>query len=163
MAVPFLNADFPFGSARFAEPEEIARAGLFTREPHSLLVGFIGNQPLWYSDMGGLLSVAGPRSGKGRDLLLYNICQGIHAPTMIVLDIKGGELAAVSCNQTGDRKFCIYWNPRRKNGLPAHRINPLDYINADNPNLISETKTFIHNAIPPSATACSPIPRSMKR
>ena len=155
MTVAFSNADLPFGSARFAEPEEIARAGLFTRESHSLLVGFIGNQPLWYSDMGGLLSVAGPRSGKGRDLLLYNICQGIHAPTMIVLDIKGGELAAVSRNQTGDRKFCIYWNPRQVNSLPAHRINPLDYINAKNPNLVSETKTFIENAMPPSGAAQS--------
>lgn len=155
MAAQLDTMAHPFGSARFAVPEEIARAGLFAREPHSLLVGFVGKQPLWYSDMGGLLTVAGPRSGKGRDLLLYNICQGIHAPTMIILDIKGGELASVSRNQTDDRKFCIYWNPRKVGGLPAHRINPLDYINADNPNLVSETKTFIVNAMPPSGAAQS--------
>ena len=155
MATPFDNASQPFGSARFAGPQEAAAGGLFARQPHSLLVGFMGNQPLWYSGMGGLLSVAGPRSGKGRDLLLYNICQGIHPETMIILDIKGGELAAVSRNQTGDRKFCIYWNPRKVNGLPSHRINPLDYINVDNPNLISEIKTFIENAIPRSGAANS--------
>lgn len=155
MSTAFNNASHPFGSARFAVPEEIARAGLFTREAHSLLVGFIGNQPLWYSGMGGLLTIAGPRSGKGRDLLHYNICQGIHAPTMIILDIKGGELAAVSRNQTADQKFCIYWNPRGINGLPSHRINPLDYINIQNPNLISEIKTFIENAMPRSGSAQS--------
>lgn len=155
MAAPFSNADQPFGSARFSGPEEIARAGLFTRQPHSVLVGFVGNQPLWYSDMGGLLTVAGPRSGKGRDLIAYNICQGIHAPTMIILDIKGGELAAISRNQTGDHKFCIYWNPRKSNGLPSNRINPLDYLNIDNPLLISHTKMFTENALPPSGAAQS--------
>ncbi|WP_420722472.1 type IV secretory system conjugative DNA transfer family protein [Hwanghaeella sp. LZ110] len=144
------NSLLPFGSSRFSGPEEAAKAGLFTREPHSLLVGFMGNQPLWYSGMGGLLTIAGARSGKGRDLLLYNICQGIHAPTMIILDIKGGELAAISRNQTADRKFCICWNPLKQHGLPAHRINPLDYICADNPVLVSDTKTFLENAIPDS-------------
>eukprot|EP00752_Nemacystus_decipiens_P000233 g233.t1 len=113
----------------------------------------MGHQPLWYGGLGGLLTIAGARAGKGRDLLLYNICQGIHAPTMIILDMKGGELAAVSRNQTGDRKFCIYWNPRKAGGLPANRINPLDYINADNPFVVSETKTFIENALPNSGSA----------
>jgi len=155
MSAPFNNAANPFGSARFSGPEEAAAAGLFTREPHALLVGFMGNQPLWYSGFGGVLTVAGPRAGKGRDLLLYNICQGIHPETMIILDIKGGELAAVSRNQTGDHKFCIYWNPRKVGGLPAHRTNPVDYINAGNPFLISETKTFIENALPRSGAAQS--------
>tara|TARA_R110000868_G_scaffold64234_3_gene193127 strand:+ start:20800 stop:22407 length:1608 start_codon:yes stop_codon:yes gene_type:complete len=144
------NSLQPFGSARFSGPEDAARAGLFTREPHALLVGFIGHQPLWYSGLGGLLTIAGPRAGKGKDLLLYNICQGIHAPTMIILDIKGGELAAISRGQTSDRKFCIYWNPLKQHNLPAHRINPLDYICAENPFLVSDTKTFLENAVPDS-------------
>ena len=130
----------------------MAHAGLFARDANSLLVGFIGNQPLWYSGMGGVLSIAGPRSGKGRDLLLYNVCQGIHPETMLVLDIKGGELAAVSRNQTGDGKFCIYWNARRVNDLPAHRLNPLDYLDIENPSLVSDLKTFLENAMPSSGS-----------
>lgn len=152
MCAAINNQMHPFGSARFAGPEEAARAGLFQRDPYSLLVGFLGHQPLWYSGMGGLLTVAGPRSGKGRDLLLYNICQGIHAPPMIILDIKGGELAAISQNQTGDRKFCIYWNPRGLHGLPAHRINPLDYIRYGGNSEVSDLKTFIENAMPESGS-----------
>jgi len=155
MCAAINNQLHPFGSARFAGPEDAARAGLFQRDPNALLVGFMGPHPLWYSGMGGLITVAGPRSGKGRDLLVYNICQGIHAPTMLILDIKGGELAAISQNQTGDGKFCIYWNPRRLHGLAAHRINPLDYIHADNPFLVSDTKTFIENALPPSGSSNS--------
>lgn len=156
MAEPFhSNADHPFGSARFAGPEEIARAGLFTREACSLLVGFIGNQPLFYSGLGGVLTVAGARSGKGRDLLVYNVCQGIHPETMLVLDIKTGELASISSNQTGDGKFCIYWNARKIANLPAHRINPLDYIQINNPSLVSDTKMFLENAMPPSGSSNS--------
>lgn len=149
------NAQYPFGSARFATGREAATAGLLTREPHSLLVGFMGGQPLWYSGMGGLLTIAGPRAGKLRDLLAYNICQGIHAPTMIILDIKGGELAAISQNQTGDRKYNIYWNPLGLNGLPSHRIDVLGHLHIDNPLLISHVKVFTENAIPPSGSAQS--------
>ncbi|MEQ8602859.1 MAG: type IV secretory system conjugative DNA transfer family protein [Marivibrio sp.] len=143
------NADHPFGSARFAGPEEIARAGLFTREPHSLLVGFIDHQPLWYSGMGGAMCVAGPRSGKLTTLIAMNICSGIHLPSMIVLDVKG-ELAAISQDQTPDRKFCLYWNPRGLHGLPQHRINPLDYIRKDSPSLISDIKVLAENKLPDS-------------
>ncbi len=147
MAEPFGNTDYPFGSARFAEPEEIARTGLFTREPHSLLVGFIGNRPLWYSDMGGAICVAGGRSGKLRDLIAYNICAGIHSPTMLILDIKGGELAAISQNQTPDSKFNIYWNPTGLHGLPASRINPPGHLHIQSSTLVSDMKVFCENQI----------------
>ena len=140
------NADHPFGSARFAEPREIARAGLFTREPHSLLVGFVGNQPLWYSDMGGAACFTGPRSGKLSTLIGMNICYGIHAPSMLVLDVKG-ELAAISRNQTPDRKFCLYWNPQGLHGIGGDRINPLDHLRKDSRTLISDIKVFVENQI----------------
>ena len=154
MAVHIDNASRPFGSARFAGPEDIAHAGLYAASPHALLIGFDeDDRPLWYSGMAGLLTVAGARAGKLRDLLGYNICQGIHAPTMIILDIKGGELAAISRDQTRDGKFCIYWNPAGVGGLPRHRINPLDYLNRDNPRLVSHTKMFTENALPPSGSA----------
>ena len=150
MAAPFTNASTPFGSARFAGPEDIARAGLLARGPFSLLIGFVGNRPLWYCGMGGLVTVAGARSGKLRDLIGYNICQGIHPETMLILDIKGGELAAVSRNQTGDGKFCIYWNPLGLHGLPMNRINPVDYLRKDSGSLVSDTKVFCENMIVPS-------------
>lgn len=151
MAFPFSNAAHPFGSARFAEPKEIAGAGMLSRAPHSLLVGFLGKRLLTYSAMGGAVCVAGARSGKLRDLLAYNICCGIHAPTMVILDVKG-ELAAISQNQTPDHKFCIYWNPAALHGLPRHRINPVDYIRSDSPTLVSDTKVFAENMIPPSGS-----------
>lgn len=147
MAAPFSgNADYPFGSACWAVPEEIARAGLFTRQPHSLLVGFFQRRALWYSDMGGAACYAGPRSGKLTSLIAMNICHGIHTPSMLILDVKG-ELAAISRNQTPDRKFCLYWNPQGLHGLHGDRINPLDHIRKDSRTLISDIKILAENAI----------------
>jgi len=145
------NADHPFGSARFAGPEEIARAGLFDRQSHSLLVGFFQGRALWYSDMGGAACFAGPRSGKGAGLIIQNCCWGIHSPSMLILDVKG-EIAAVTRNQTPDRKFCLYWNPQRLHGIRGDAINPLDHIRKDSRTLISDTKGYVENALPDSGS-----------
>ncbi|WP_085619671.1 type IV secretory system conjugative DNA transfer family protein [Thalassospira alkalitolerans] len=145
------HSDQPFGSARWAEPGEIARAGLFDRQPHSLLVGFFQGRALWYSDMGGAACFAGPRSGKGAGLIVQNCCWGIHSPSMLVLDVKG-EIAAVTRDQTPDRKFCLYWNPQGLHGIQGDTINPLDHIRKDSPTLISDTKVFVENALPESGS-----------
>ena len=50
-----------FGSAGFATEQDLRRAGMFTQQSHSLLTGFMGTRPIWYSGDGGLLLVAGAR------------------------------------------------------------------------------------------------------
>lgn len=146
MSHPFSNADAPFGSARFAEPGEVARAGMLAQRPDSLFTGFIGNRPLWYSGMGGGLLVAGARSGKLTDWLAYNLCSGIYAGSIVFLDMKG-EGGAISRDLTPDRKFCIYWNPTKQHNLPFHRINPVDHLCADSLTLVSDTKVFCQNMV----------------
>ncbi len=75
---------------------------------------------------GGLLMVAGARSGKLRDILAYNLFSGICSlETILLLDPKG-ELAAISQNQTPDGKHCRYWNPLALHGLPQDRVNILE-------------------------------------
>jgi len=148
------NSRFRFGSAGFASAREIARAGMFDQSASSLLVGFLGNKPIWYDGAGGLVLVAGARSGKLRDVLAYNICAGIHSPTMVLLDMKG-ELTAVAQNQTPDQKFNICWNPAKLHGLPQHRINPVDYLRIDSRSLVADTKVFCENIIPLSGSAQS--------
>ncbi len=138
-----------FGSAALSDELDLRRAGMLKQHPHSLLIGFQGNAPIWYSGAGGLLLIAGARGGKLRDLLSYNLCAGIHSPSMLVLDMKG-ELAAISQNQTADQKHCIYWNPAGLHGLPQHRINPVDFVRIGSPSLISDVKVLAHNLIPPS-------------
>ena len=137
-----------FGSAAFSDDHDLRRAGMLEQKPNSVFIGFNDDRPIWYSGMGGLLLVAGARGGKLRDILAYNLCSGVlHGVSILCLDMKG-ECAAISQNQTDDKKYCIYWNPSALHGLPQHRINPVDYINRDNPNLVSDVKVFCENIIP---------------
>lgn len=148
----FNNEEHRFGSATPADTSDIQAIGMFRQEPNSLLVGFHGNRPLWYSGMGGLLLTAGARSGKMRDILAYNLCSGICASTIVMLDVKG-EGAAISQDQTPDGKFCAYWNPRGMHGLPKHRINPVDYIQIESSSIVSDTKVFCDNTLPLSGSS----------
>jgi type IV secretion system protein VirD4 len=149
----FESEDQRFGSARFAETHDIAAAGMFEATEDSLLVGFHGDYPIYFSGAGGLLMTAGARGGKLASVLGYNLCHGIaRTSNFVTLDMKG-ELAAISQDQTPDGKFCIYWNPTGLHGLAQHRINPVSYIRADSPSLVSDTKVFCENKITASGGA----------
>lgn len=143
----FDNENFRFGSAGFATTREIADAGMFKETPDALLIGFDGNKQIWYSGAGGLLMVAGARGGKLATILGYNLCHGIAGGiNFVTLDMKG-ELAAISRDQTPDKKYCIYWNAQALHDLPQHRINPVDYMRADSPSLVSDIKVYCENMI----------------
>lgn len=149
---PLGNEANRFGSAAFANAADIRRAGMFSQEPGSLLVGFFEGRPLWYSGAGGVLLTAGARSGKLRDVLAYNLCPRICLHTMLVLDMKG-ELATISQDQTPDKKFCIYWNPLFLHGFGCNRFNPVGYITIVSPSLVSDVKVLCENLIPESGSA----------
>jgi type IV secretion system protein VirD4 len=125
---------------------------MFRQNPDSLLLGFERDRPLWYEGAGGLVTIAGARTGKLSDVLGYNICSGIHAGSMLILDPKG-ELAMVSLDQTADGKFCFYWNPGGLHGLISHRVNPVDPIRKDSRSLISDVKVLAENMIPLSGSS----------
>lgn len=142
------NEHFRYGSADFANSFDLRRAGMFRQSPTSLFVGFFEGKPLWYDGAGGLLLVGGARSGKLRDILAYNICSGIYAGgSMLILDMKG-ELAAISQDQTPDKKYCAYWNPLALHAMPQMRLNPLDYIQKDSPSLFADVKVMAETFIP---------------
>ncbi|KPM22441.1 hypothetical protein AAJ72_11100 [Citromicrobium sp. RCC1885] len=145
------NSEFRFGSAAFADQHELAAAAMFRQGPDSLFLGFHNGKPIFYDGMGGLLLIAGARSGKLRDVLAYNLCGGFCAQSMVILDVKG-ELGAISRDLTPQRKFAAYWNPASLHGLPQNRINPVDYLRADSPSLVSDMKIFWENLIPHSGS-----------
>ncbi len=139
-----------FGSARFATRAEIARAGMFKQTPASIFCGYFGGKPLWYSGAAGVVIQAGARSGKLTQFLGPNLFHGtLRKASVIMLDLKG-EGAAISQNQTPDRKFCIYWNPNGMHGLVQHRINPVAFLNAASPSLVADAQTLAENLCPRS-------------
>lgn len=148
------NQEYRYGSAAFATEHQIAKAGMFKQHPNSVLVGFHGRKPIFYDGMSGLLLIAGARGGKGRDVLVYNICHGICQSSMVIFDPKG-ELYAVSQNQAPDGKETLCWNPHGLHGFPQNRINPVDYVRADSQSIVSDTKIFCENMIASSGSANS--------
>lgn len=147
------KGSYRFGSARFAGSADLSAAGMLRKTPTAVFLGFIDGALIWYDGDGGLLLVAGARAGKLRDILGYNVCSGTcHALTMLILDPKG-ELAAISRDQTLDRKFCYYWNPLSLHGLPSNRVNPVSYLTRSSPTLFSDMKVFIEEAMPRSGAA----------
>lgn len=153
MSAPALgafNASQRFGSARFAYPHELRRAGLHSKNADSLLIGFHQARALYYSGAGGLLLTAGARAGKLRDVLAYNVCAGMVSGPMAVLDPKG-ELAAIAQDQTASGRLPgrpVYtWNPCGLHGLPKHRLNPVDYIRWNSASLVSDVKVFAENTV----------------
>lgn len=142
----FDNERDRFGSAAFVEADDPALKPFYEKTPDSLFVGFMGNKPVYWNGMGGVLVTAGARGGKLRDLLSYTILDGQYAGTLCILDMKG-ELAVISQKQTRLGKHCIYWNPLGLHGMPKHRINPVDYIHIDSPSLVSDVKVLCENLI----------------
>lgn len=142
-----------FGSAAFANEIDLRQAGFFKKADNAVFVGFYGKKPLFYDSDGSLILVAGARSGKLRDILSYNLCTGIlSGASLLVLDMKG-ELSCISADQTPDQKYCRYWNPAGLHGMPQDTLNPVDYIRAESPSLVSDVKVFCENMVTASGSA----------
>ena len=140
------NSRHPYGSGRFASPGEVARAGLFRQTPDSVMIGFLRGRPIYYDGMGGILTVAGARSGKLTDQIGYNVVPGICDQTLLILDPKG-EIAAISRWQIPDKRYCVYFNPVGMNDQPRHRMNPVGFIRHGSRTLQADVKVFCQNVI----------------
>lgn len=155
MAWPFENANHRFGSARFATEAEMEAAGLFEYSDKAIYGGKAFGRRIWLKFTGGAVMVAGARTGKLRDILAQNICHAVLSDeTLVIVDVKG-ELAAISQDQTPDKKSCIYWNPQAMFGLPQHRINPVGHLRWSSPFLISDTKLYMAGLLPESGAGAA--------
>lgn len=135
-----------FGSAAFANEEDVSRAGMFQRGPNSLFLGFVDGRPIFWNGPGGLLLTAGARSGKYRDLLAYNTCDGIYSGHLVVLDPKA-EDEAVSGISALSKRYKYTWNPHALNGSRQDRCNVVEYVRADSPTLVSDVKVLCEGLI----------------
>lgn len=147
------HEEFRFGSARWASPEEVARAGL--HGPSGPFLGYLGERPLRLAGDAPIITFGGAGSGKLRDALAYNLC-GVRdgkgawlAPRRMIINDPRGELAAISIGnqiRMGKAAYCI--NPFGLHGLPRHRVNPWDILRADSPTLHADVKLLVADLIP---------------
>ncbi|MEL6646283.1 MAG: type IV secretory system conjugative DNA transfer family protein [Pseudomonadota bacterium] len=143
------NAQNRSGSSRMATEAELEKAGLFTKLPHSIFVGFFNGRPVYFHGPAGMTLTAGARGGKLRDMIAYNLLSGTCMSNIVMLDPKL-EGYAISANQTADKKFIAVWNPAGLNGALQDRIDPLPTLKIENPHLISDLSMLWENLIPPS-------------
>ena len=143
----FDNERFRYGSAQIASEKAIAAAGGFSFSPQTRFGGFAYGRALGYSGLAGEVIVGGARSGKLASLLAFNLCLGGAALNRIVLDVKA-EGFCISNLLAAEGRSNYVWNPCGITGLPAHRVNPLDYIRIDRPSLIDDVIGFCEMAVP---------------
>jgi type IV secretion system protein VirD4 len=148
------HEEFRFGSARWASPAEVARAGL--HGPSGPFLGYLEGRPLRLPGDAPIITFGGAGSGKLRDVLAYNLCGmrdskggGWHAPRRMLINDPRGELAAVSIGnqiRMGKVAYCI--NPFGLHGLPRHRVNPWNILRQGSPTFHADTKLLVADLIP---------------
>ena len=74
-----------YGSAKWATPQDAARAGLYGRG--GLFLGYLAGRALRLEGDAPLITIGGAGSGKFRDILAYNIC--CYPSSTFRLDPKG--------------------------------------------------------------------------
>jgi type IV secretion system protein VirD4 len=114
------------GDARFANPAEIARAGLFTDRVRSLQPSIlIGRHHGQFLALPGQLSVmlsAPTRSGKGVGVVIPNLLNW--PDSVVVLDIKG-ENYDVTAGYRAEHRQAVYAFSPFDEAARSHRWNPL--------------------------------------
>lgn len=120
------NERHRFGSARWAEPLELRRAGMLAE--NGWPVGFAAGRMLRYAHDAPMLTIGGAGTGKLRDVIGHVFCD-LQGGSVLVLDPRG-EIAATFLPALTRRGIHAYfWNPFGLHGLPSHSCNPLDPIN----------------------------------
>ena len=116
--------DNRFGSARWANPIDVARANLY--RPEGIQLGYFAGRPFFCPGLSPLVLFSGSGSGKGRDILVYLAC--LYDKPMMINDPKG-ELAAISRRYQKELGKSVYLiNPVGLHEMEQYRLNPLDII-----------------------------------
>ncbi|HEY0939232.1 MAG TPA: type IV secretory system conjugative DNA transfer family protein [Steroidobacter sp.] len=143
------NEEFRFGSARWAEPNEMR---LLHRG--SLYLGLDNEgRILRHPSDGPALMVAGSGAGKALTSIMYNAC--CYPGSMLVADFKG-EIAAVSlAAQAAMGKYAYCVNPARllPDFLPSHSTDPLDILKRDTLALVPDAKMIAEMLVPLSGSS----------
>ena len=114
------------GDARFANPSEIAGAGLYGEQ--GIIVGKVGRRYLIYGGQEFVLLAAPTRSGKGVSLVLPNLLH--YDDSVVVLDIKLENFAYSSKFRQRHGQEVYLFNPFGQDQR-SHRWNPLDAVPRD--------------------------------
>lgn len=118
------------GSARFARPGEIARAGLLKdshTEPDMIIGKYKGRYLRWAGKQFAFLA-APTRSGKGVGIVIPNCLH--YRDSLVVFDPKLENFEITAGYRAAHGQQVFLFNPSTKD-FTSHRWNPLSYIKRD--------------------------------
>lgn len=146
----FSNEDYRFGSAAWADANELRRAGLFNER--GLQVGYVNGKPLRLETDAPIITIAGAGSGKMRDLLALTVARNA-AHRNFILDPRGEIASVTMVNFVMAGSYLYCWNPTGMRGLPRHRMNPLDILKLGDPHFHADCKFIAESLIPTSGAS----------
>jgi type IV secretion system protein VirD4 len=111
------KASSTYGSARWAKPADIRRAGLFA--PDGLMLGRLGARYLRHAGADHVIAFAPTRSGKGVGLVVPTLLSW--TSSALIHDIKGENWRLTSLWRSGFSR-CIRFDPT---SLASAKFNPL--------------------------------------
>ena len=136
------------GSARWATPREVRRAGLYGRQ--GVVLGRHGGRLLCDNSETHVLLVAPTRSGKGVGVIIPTLLSW--PASALILDPKDGENYDVTApwRAQAARNQIAYFTPCR---TPHACINVLDTIRLGQPSEVGDTETIAHSLVAPEKMA----------
>ena len=149
---PSLDTD-AFGSARRATRADIEAAELFEKKGYRLATyrDDVGSDLISYAGQRHLLTCAPTRAGKGVSAIIPNLLT--YEGSMLVIDPKGENLmiSAEQRHRLGhDVQALDPWNigvSFFEGGQPA-RFNPLDFVEADSPDIVENAMILAEALVP---------------
>lgn len=140
------NSEHPFGSARWADKDDLWAADLLGKK--GLPFGYYGSTQIRVDSDAPVLVIAGSGSGKTRDILAQMLCT-LNRKPMLITDPRG-ELYRISVLTLAAQGIHAYsFNLMGEgSGIPHHGCNPLDILTPDSPTLVADA-TFIANELLP--------------
>lgn len=118
------------GKPRVMEGEELERYSMANRTANrgaTLLLGTVNGKPFTYQTEKHVYLTASSRSGKGRDLIIPNLC--LYPESVFVLDPKGENCKVTAGQREKMGNRVAAFDPYELTGRPGARFNPLAAIN----------------------------------
>ena len=134
-----------FGSAGYATQEQLT--------PFKTSEGFYIGNGLHYKDKGHLLTVAGTRGGKGRDVIIPNLLGAANIEcSWVIIDPKAENAAITSDWQRRSGQNVVLlnpWNLLSEHVGVAESYNPLDMLSdLSSPNLVDDVAMIAEMIVP---------------
>lgn len=150
-----------FPDASWWHPTELAGYGKWRYEDGKVFIGAVGDKVIGVADDRHIMTIAGSRAGKGRTVIVPNLC--LYQGSVVAIDPKG-DLATITAARRGNGSdtaegigqnvFVLDPFEAARGNAGAYRasFNPLDAINPEGPHGRDDAALLADALIIPSSS-----------